>query len=147
MISTLYLYGGIYENQSREYTLDDFHTLNLEKLERFTCLRASGLEEEEWNESDEDDDSSGSDEDNVEDSDDEEGDKRRRRRGDDDEDEDAEMEGAEYVPDAPEEEEEQEAYEDIEVDENGIVLSKAEKVSHSCSLCNLLVFADTLLSS
>jgi hypothetical protein len=133
--STLYLYGGILETESREYTMDDFHTLNLEKLDRFTCLRASGLDEEEWNESDEDDDSSGSEDDDNDDdgSDDGEGGKRRRRRGD--EDEDAEMEGAEYVPDAPEvdEEEEQEAYEDIEVDENGIVLSKAEKVCRSIS--------------
>lgn len=109
--------------------MHDFHTLNLEKLDRFTCLRASGLDEEEWKESDEEDDSSGSDDDDddEEESDDEEGGKRRRRRDDNVEDEDAEMEGAEYVPDAPEEEE-QEAYEDIEVDENGIVLSKAEKV-------------------
>ncbi len=35
----LYVYGGIFEAGNREYTLDDFHTLDLSKLDRFTCLR------------------------------------------------------------------------------------------------------------
>ena len=32
-------YGGIYEYGSREYTLDDFHSLRLDKLERYVCLK------------------------------------------------------------------------------------------------------------
>lgn len=111
-----------------QFTLADFYSLNLEKLERFSCLRASGLDEEEWNESDEDDGSSGSDDDDDDESGAEDGERRKKRGGEEDEDE--EMEGAEYVPEV-EEEEEPEAYEDIEVDENGIVLSRAEKVRPS----------------
>lgn len=32
-------YGGILEAGNREYTLADFHSLNLDKLDRFSCLR------------------------------------------------------------------------------------------------------------
>ncbi len=35
----LYIYGGIFEAGNREYTLDDFYTLDLSKLDRFTCLK------------------------------------------------------------------------------------------------------------
>lgn len=52
-------YGGIFETASpaREYTLDDFVTLNLEKLDRFIHLRGTGLEEleAEWKGSDDED--------------------------------------------------------------------------------------------
>ena len=61
-------YGGIYEtsNPAREYTLDDFVTLNLEKLDRFNHLRGTGLEEleAEWKGSD--DEAMGSDSDDEE---------------------------------------------------------------------------------
>jgi hypothetical protein len=48
-------YGGIYETESREYTLDDFYTLNLDKRDGFVTLRASGIDEEEWKGSDDED--------------------------------------------------------------------------------------------
>lgn len=37
--NTLYVYGGIFEAGNREYTLDDFYTLDLSKLDRFNCLK------------------------------------------------------------------------------------------------------------
>ncbi|CCO26623.1 hypothetical protein BN14_00652 [Rhizoctonia solani AG-1 IB] len=42
--NTLYMqvniiYGGIFERGSREYTLDDFYCLQLDKLDRFICLK------------------------------------------------------------------------------------------------------------
>ncbi|KAL7420613.1 Kelch repeat-containing protein 3 [Cryptotrichosporon argae] len=57
--NTLFIYGGIFEtaNPAREYTLDDFVTLNLEKLDRFVHLRGTGLDELEWLESDDEGDS------------------------------------------------------------------------------------------
>lgn len=67
-------YGGIYETTSpaREYTLDDFVTLNLEKLDQYVHLRGTGLDELEWRGSDDEDGlSSGSDEDEDEDSEEE----------------------------------------------------------------------------
>lgn len=73
--NTLYCYGGIHETQSREYTLDDFYTLDLSKMERFQCLKACPIDALEWNESDSesestsgdsDSDSSGSDSDDEE---------------------------------------------------------------------------------
>lgn len=36
-------YGGIFELGAREYTLDDFYMLQLDKLERFVCLKPSGI--------------------------------------------------------------------------------------------------------
>lgn len=53
-------YGGIFEKGSKEYTLDDFHSLSLDKLDRFTCLKESGVQihegDEESSEDDDDDD-------------------------------------------------------------------------------------------
>ncbi|KAJ8486932.1 hypothetical protein ONZ51_g4512 [Trametes cubensis] len=57
--NTLYIYGGIYEKGSREYTLDDFYSLQLDKLDRYVCLKASEIviaEGDEESSSDEDDD-------------------------------------------------------------------------------------------
>lgn len=54
--NTLYIYGGIVESQEREYTLDDFYTLQLDKLDRFTCLKECNIAELEWKESDDEDD-------------------------------------------------------------------------------------------
>ena len=36
-------YGGIYERGSREYTLDDFYALQLDKLDRYQCLKKSDV--------------------------------------------------------------------------------------------------------
>ncbi|THH00456.1 hypothetical protein EW026_g2079 [Hermanssonia centrifuga] len=36
-------YGGIFERGSREYTLDDFHSLQLDKLDKYICLKDSGV--------------------------------------------------------------------------------------------------------
>lgn len=55
--NTLYLYGGIHEIAEREYTLDDFYFLHLDKLERWVCLHDCKIEGLEWNESNEEDDS------------------------------------------------------------------------------------------
>ncbi|PWN47512.1 galactose oxidase [Violaceomyces palustris] len=53
--NTLYIYGGIYESERREYTLDDFYTLDLSKLDRFVCLKQCPIDTLEWNESEEED--------------------------------------------------------------------------------------------
>lgn len=58
--NTLYIYGGIFEAGDREYTLDDFYTLDLSKLDRFTCLKDCPIDALEWNDT-EDEDESGSD--------------------------------------------------------------------------------------
>ncbi|EIW54679.1 galactose oxidase [Trametes versicolor FP-101664 SS1] len=66
--NTLYIYGGIFEKGPREYTLDDFYSLQLDKLDRYTCLKASeitiaeGDEESSSDEDDEDDDDDDDDE-------------------------------------------------------------------------------------
>lgn len=67
-------YGGIFEtaNPAREYTLDDFVTLNLEKLDRFVHLRGTGLDELEWRGSDDEEGGSSDSEDGGEDDSDDE---------------------------------------------------------------------------
>jgi hypothetical protein len=54
-------YGGIYERGAREYTLDDFYSLQLDKLDRFVCLKESGVVplEGENDESEDEDESDG----------------------------------------------------------------------------------------
>ncbi|CCF53516.1 hypothetical protein NDA11_005100 [Ustilago hordei] len=47
----LYVYGGIFESGNREYTLDDFYTLDLTKLDRFNCLQSCPIDALEWDES------------------------------------------------------------------------------------------------
>ncbi|CCM00631.1 uncharacterized protein FIBRA_02668 [Fibroporia radiculosa] len=69
--NTLYIYGGIFERGSREYTLDDFHSLQLDKLDRYTCLKSSGITiaaegDEESSDDDDDDDDDDSDSDDGE---------------------------------------------------------------------------------
>ncbi|KAH6892783.1 hypothetical protein BKA70DRAFT_1324114 [Coprinopsis sp. MPI-PUGE-AT-0042] len=82
--NNLYIYGGIFEKGPKEYTLDDFHSIQLDKLERFTCLRRLSFEiptgEDEESSEDEDDED---DEDNSDDEEDES----------DEEDEEEEWEG------------------------------------------------------
>ena len=58
--NTLYIYGGIVEAQNREFTLDDFYSLQLDKLDRFTCLKECNIAELEWKESDSESDGSDS---------------------------------------------------------------------------------------
>ncbi|KAG8822139.1 hypothetical protein FRC17_009643 [Serendipita sp. 399] len=72
--NTLYIYGGIYERGAREYTLDDFYTLQLDKLDRYVCLKESGIVPEEGvnDESDEDDEDDDDDDGDDDESDDEE---------------------------------------------------------------------------
>ncbi|KAI0257724.1 hypothetical protein BC834DRAFT_920813, partial [Gloeopeniophorella convolvens] len=65
--NTLYIYGGIFERGSREYTLDDFHFIALDKMDRYVCLKKSEVDIP----LEEDDESSGSEgEDDSDDSDD-----------------------------------------------------------------------------
>ncbi|CAE6472959.1 unnamed protein product [Rhizoctonia solani] len=66
--NTLYIYGGIFERGSREYTLDDFYSLALDKLDRFTCLKPCDVVFAE------NDDSSEEEEDSDDDSGDDDGD-------------------------------------------------------------------------
>jgi hypothetical protein len=40
-VPSIFRYGGIFESQSREYTLDDFYALQLDKMERCICLKRS----------------------------------------------------------------------------------------------------------
>ncbi|KAK0439111.1 galactose oxidase [Armillaria borealis] len=61
--NTLYLYGGIFEKGSREYTLDDFYSLQLDKMDRYVCLKESGVVIAEGD----DESSSGSDDDDDDD--------------------------------------------------------------------------------
>jgi len=55
----LHRYGGIFEQGSREYTLDDFYALQLDKMDKYICLKKSDVviptEGEEESSSDEDD--------------------------------------------------------------------------------------------
>ena len=66
-------YGGIFEKGVKEYTLDDFYALQLDKLDRFTCLKPSNVvidENADDESSDEDDDDEDDEENHIEDDDD-----------------------------------------------------------------------------
>lgn len=70
--NTLYIYGGIFERGAREYTLDDFYSLQLDKLDRYTCLKHSGITiaaegDDESSSEDEDDEDEDGDEDDEDD--------------------------------------------------------------------------------
>jgi hypothetical protein len=64
---TVHSYGGIFERGSREYTLDDFYYLQLDKLDRYVCLKPNtvvipaDVEESSSGEDDNSDDDSDSD--------------------------------------------------------------------------------------
>ncbi|QRV76349.1 kelch repeat-containing protein 3 [Ceratobasidium sp. AG-Ba] len=68
--NTLYIYGGIFERGSREYTLDDFYSLALDKLDRFICLKPCDVQFADNDDSSEDD----GDDDDDDNEDDSEGD-------------------------------------------------------------------------
>ena len=68
-------YGGIFERGSREYTLDDFYALALDKMDRYVCLKKSDIiipEGDDESSSSEEDDDGGDSSDEDEDEDDEE---------------------------------------------------------------------------
>ncbi|KAI6025552.1 galactose oxidase [Pisolithus marmoratus] len=68
--NTLYIYGGILERGSREYTLDDFYTIQLDKLDKYSCLRSmSTVIPEDVESSSEDESGSDTDSHNEDDSD------------------------------------------------------------------------------
>ncbi|KAJ7285850.1 galactose oxidase [Mycena rebaudengoi] len=68
--NTLYIYGGIYERGKTEYTLDDFYSIQLDKMDRYVCLKESGIviaEEDDESSSDDDDDEDDDEDDEDED--------------------------------------------------------------------------------
>ncbi|KAL5531468.1 hypothetical protein ACEPAG_4345 [Sanghuangporus baumii] len=71
--NTLYIYGGILEIGPKEFTLDDFHSLSLDKLDRYICIKPCEIDlpkEGEIIESssdDEEDEEDSSDDNNTED--------------------------------------------------------------------------------
>ena len=90
-------YGGIFEKGSREYTLDDFYMLPLDKLDRYVCLKKSEIvidDKDEESSDDEDEDEDGED--------DEEGDD----DGDDDDDNETQRDETESVTVVGDDEEE-----------------------------------------
>jgi hypothetical protein len=69
-------YGGIFERGSKEYTLDDFYALSLDKMDRYVCLKKSDViippeGDDVSSSSEEDDDEDGDDSDEDEGDDDE----------------------------------------------------------------------------
>ncbi|KAF5335725.1 hypothetical protein D9611_009622 [Ephemerocybe angulata] len=70
--NTLYIYGGIFERGSKEYTLDDFYSVQLDKMERFICLKKASVvvPEGEGESSSEDDSEEGDDDEGGESDDD-----------------------------------------------------------------------------
>lgn len=69
----LYIYGGLYESGSRQYTLSDFYCIDLHKMDQWKTLIANSLTGNEWLGSDSEDGSS-DDEEESEDDDDEDDD-------------------------------------------------------------------------
>ncbi|KAH8824574.1 galactose oxidase [Flagelloscypha sp. PMI_526] len=71
--NTLYIFGGIYERGAREYTLDDFFSIPLDKMDRYQCLKESeiifGEGEESSDEEDDDDDDEDDEDEDEEDAD------------------------------------------------------------------------------
>ncbi|KAF9959435.1 hypothetical protein BGZ65_000404 [Modicella reniformis] len=84
--STLFIFGGILEIKDREYTLDDFFSLNLDKMTEYVCLRQSEFESQLWLGEDSDDDEGEEDEDGEDEG--EEGEEEEEEEDDDDEEDD-----------------------------------------------------------
>jgi hypothetical protein len=120
-------YGGIYERGSREYTLDDFYSLQLDKMERYVCLKESGVVI-----SDGDGESSSSDDDDDDDDDDK----------DDEQDEEEDVDADEDVGDEKKEKVEKHA---LEMDEDD-VKQQADTAKVSPSFLSLPFTTDTHLS-
>ncbi|XP_068239182.1 kelch domain-containing protein 4 [Palaemon carinicauda] len=75
----LYLYGGIYEDGDKQLTLNDFYSLDLNRLEEWTTIIPLDPADMEWYESDSDDDD---DDDDEEDDDMDEDDEEESNGGD-----------------------------------------------------------------
>lgn len=54
----MFIYGGKYERQDREYTFNDLYQLNLDKMNGFICLQQSTIQEHAWIEESDSSDSS-----------------------------------------------------------------------------------------
>lgn len=67
---SLYIYGGLYESGSRQYTLSDFYSIDLHKLDHWKTMIANSLTGSEWLGSDSEEGSSDDDDDDEDDSDD-----------------------------------------------------------------------------
>jgi len=61
--SSALIAGGIYEREDRQYVLDDAHLINVEKLEKYSCLRPLSVDLEAWNGSDDEGDEEDSEDD------------------------------------------------------------------------------------
>ncbi|KAI0779197.1 galactose oxidase [Irpex lacteus] len=74
--NTLYIYGGIFERGKLEYTLDDYYSLQLDKLDKYVCLKPSDVDITAGGDesSSDDDDDSNTDEEEDEDMEDTESD-------------------------------------------------------------------------
>ncbi|KAH8548731.1 galactose oxidase [Umbelopsis sp. PMI_123] len=75
----LYIYGGILEIEDKEYTLDDFWSINVDKMTEYTCMKSSELDEQVWlgeqsDDDDDEDDEDDEDEDEEDEDEDEEND-------------------------------------------------------------------------
>ncbi|XP_055624631.1 kelch domain-containing protein 4 [Toxorhynchites rutilus septentrionalis] len=81
----LYVYGGLYESGSKQFTLSDLYSLDLHKLDQWKTFIANSLTGEEWVGSDSEQSSSDEDEDDTDDDEDDD---------DDDEEEDSDDESS-----------------------------------------------------
>ncbi|XP_053672315.1 kelch domain-containing protein 4 [Anopheles nili] len=70
----LYVYGGLFESGSRQFTLSDLYSLDLHKLDVWKTLIANSLNSSEWLGSDSEGDSSDDDDDDDDDDDEEDDD-------------------------------------------------------------------------
>jgi hypothetical protein len=72
----LYIYGGILEVDDKEYTLDDFWSINVDKMTEYVCMKSSELDEQEWlgeqSDDDDEDEEDGEDDDDASDEENEE---------------------------------------------------------------------------
>lgn len=69
---TLYIYGGLYEEDNKQYTFNDFYALDLHKLEEWKALIPNNMNAHDWIDSESSDsDESDEDDDDDEDEDDE----------------------------------------------------------------------------
>lgn len=66
---TLYLYGGVREEGDKQYTLADFYSLDLHKMDAWKTIIGSDLIKHDWMDSDSDDSDSGDDDDSDDDDD------------------------------------------------------------------------------
>lgn len=70
----LYIFGGVFEQKSKEVTLNDWHSLDLKKLNNWQTLVGMNIEEQEWLGSDDEDEEEKKDDEDDEDDEGDEGD-------------------------------------------------------------------------